>query len=112
MHYKPQITGERTMSNFDIEQCKKDGGLAIHSQLGEVKIIVFEEDPDGHRVAQKTEDLRYYFTSEGFLTNIPKKTKIKIYVYEDDNGELYSTQNSNFVSGYKLRDTIEKEYEI
>jgi hypothetical protein len=101
------------MSTFDIEQCKTDGGLAIHEQFGEVKIIVFEEDPDGHRVAQRSEDKVYYFVTDVYLTNIPKKEKkkITIYVYEDD-GELYATQYLNYGSGIKLRDTIEKEYEI
>jgi hypothetical protein len=99
------------MSNFDIEQCKRDGGLAIHEQLGEVKIIVFEKDSDGHLVAQRFKNKTYYFTSEGFLTNIPKKKKITIYVYEND-GELYATQYLNYGSGFKLRDTIEKEYDI
>ena len=101
------------MSNFDIEQCKKDGGLAIHNMYGEVKIIIFEKDPDGFIVGQKFTNKRYFFL-DGFesLTNIPKKKKITIYVYEDDKGELYATQNSNYVSGYKLIDTIEKEYDV
>jgi hypothetical protein len=101
------------MSTFDIEQCKKDGGMAMNEHSGEVKIIVFEKDPDGYYIAQKTEDLRYYIVSDEYLTNIPKKEKkkITIYVYEDD-GELYATQYLNYGSGIKLRDTIEKEYEI
>jgi hypothetical protein len=63
------------MSNFDIEQCKRDGGLAIHEHFEEVKIIVFEKDPDLLRVAQATKDQRYYLVRENNITNIPKKER-------------------------------------
>jgi hypothetical protein len=89
--------------------------MAMNEHFGEVKIIVFEKDPDGYYIAQKTEDLRYYIVSDEYLTNIPKKKKkkITIYVYEDDKGELYATQYLNYlVYGFKLKHTIEKEYEI
>jgi hypothetical protein len=100
------------MSNFDIEQCKRDGGLAIHEQLGEVKIIVFEKDSDGHLVAQRFKNKTYYFTSEGFLANIPKKKKVTIYVYKDFNGGFFVTNSGRPSHEHKLIDTIEKEYEI
>jgi hypothetical protein len=102
------------MSNFDIKQCKRDGGLAIHERYGEVKIIIFEKDPDLLRVACATKDQKYYLVRENNITNIPKKEKkkITIYVYEDDNGELYATEHLNYGSVFKLRDTIEKEYHI
>jgi hypothetical protein len=103
------------MSNFDIEQCKKDGGMAIHNAYGEVTIIIFEKDPDLLRVAQATLDQRYYLVSDEYLTNISKKKKkkITIYVYEDDKGELYATQYLNYlVYGFKLKDKKELEYEI
>jgi hypothetical protein len=81
------------MSNFDIEQCKKDGGLAMNEHSGEVKIIVFEKDPDGYYIAQKTEDLRYYIVSDEYLTNIPKKKKkkITIYVYQNDDVNIWAS---------------------
>jgi hypothetical protein len=101
------------MSNFDIEQCKKDGGMAMNEHFGEVKIIVFEKDPDGYYIAQKTEDLRYYIVSDEYLTNIPKKKKITIYVYLEygniwaSSGHLPCENNQA-----KLIKTIEEEIDI
>ena len=48
MQYKPQI-GEKTMSNFDIEQCKKDGGKVLYfnssfNKMMEVTLLDFEVD--------------------------------------------------------------------
>jgi hypothetical protein len=83
------------MSNFDIEQCKKDGGLAIHKQYGEIKIIVFKEDPEGYLVGQKTKNEIYIFVTEKNLTNIPKKKKITIYVYLDDKNQIRSALEDN-----------------
>jgi hypothetical protein len=107
------------MSNFDIEQCKKDGGLAIHEQLGEVKIIVFEKDSDGHLVAQRFKNKTYYFTSEGFLANIPKKKKITIYVYLDDKNQIRSALEDNSLElneylnrKFKIIKTIKEEIDI
>ncbi|MCA6437060.1 MAG: hypothetical protein IM592_11295 [Bacteroidetes bacterium] len=100
------------MSNFDIEQCEKDGGLAIHKQYGEIKIIVFEKDPDGYYVARKTEDLRYYIVSDGNLTNIPKKKKITIYVYKNSHGAIFISQSNKSYTNCKLIKTIEEEIEI
>jgi hypothetical protein len=101
------------MSNFDIEQCKRDGGLAIHEPVGEVKIIVYEKDSDGHRVAQRFEDKVYYFVTDNYLTNIPKKKKITIYVYLDDVNIWASSEHLPCENNQaKLIDTIEKEYEI
>jgi hypothetical protein len=85
------------MSNFDIEQCKRDGGLAIHEYYGEIKIITFEKDSNGIRVALKTKDQTYIFVIENNLTNIPKKKKkkITIYVYIDDKNQIRSAYEDN-----------------
>ena len=106
------------MSTFDIEQCKRDGGLAIHEHSREVKIIVFEKDPDGYYIAQATEDLRYYIVSDNYLTNIPKKKKITIYVYEDDKNQIRSAIKDNSLElneylnrKFRVIDIIEKEYD-
>ena len=101
------------MSNFDIEQCKRDGGLAIHEPVGEVKIIVYEKDPDGYLVAVKIKDQKYYLVGDIYLTNIPKKKKITIYVYLDDVNIWASSEHLPCENNQaKLIDTIEKEYEI
>jgi hypothetical protein len=102
------------MSNFDIEQCKRDGGLAINEHFGEIKIIVFEKDPDGYYIAQKTEDLRYYFVSDGYLSNIPKKKKITIYVYKNDDGNIWASSEHLPCENNraKLIKTIKEEIEL
>jgi hypothetical protein len=100
------------MSNFDIEQCKKDGGLAIHSQLGEVKIIVFEKDSEGSLVAQRSKGKTYYFISDDYLTNIPKKKKVTIYVYQDDVNIWASSEHLPCENNQaKLIKTIKEEIE-
>ena len=100
------------MSNFDIEQCKRDGGLAIHNGFGEVKIIIFEKDTHGYRAAQRIEDGRYYFVTDKNLSNILKKKKITIYVYEDPSGRIWISQLNKPGIVCELIDTIEKEYDI
>jgi hypothetical protein len=100
------------MSNFDIEQCKRDGGLAIHELYGEVRIIVFEKDPDGFRVAIRSDCKTYYFVSDGYLTNIPKKKKITIYVYKNSLDNIFTSLSTVPSSSCELIDTIEKEYDI
>jgi hypothetical protein len=101
------------MSNFDIGQCKRDGGVAIHNMYGEVKIIIFEKDPDGYIVGQKFTNKRYFFLN-GFesLTNIPKKKKITIYVYKNSHGAIFISQSNKSYPNCKLIKTIEEEVEI
>ena len=115
MQYKNQITGEKTMSNFDIEQCKRDGGLAIHNVYGEVKIIIFEKDPDGFIVGEKFTNKRYFFLN-GFesLTNIPKKKKITIYVYKNDDVNIWASSEHLPCENNqaKLIKTIKEEIEL
>jgi hypothetical protein len=106
------MSGCYSSSTFDIEQCKIDGGLAISKHFGEVKIIVFEKDPDGYYIAQKTEDLRYYIVSDGYLTNMPKKTKITIYVYKNPLDNIFTSLSTVQSSSCKLIKTIVEEIEI
>jgi len=103
------------MSNFDIEQCKRDGGLAINEHFGEIKIIVFEKDPDGYLVAVKIKDQKYYLVGDIYLTNISKKKKKKvtIYVYIDDANIWASSEHLPCENNQaKLIKTIEEEIEI
>ena len=101
------------MSNFDIEQCKRDCGLAIHDLYGEVKIIIFEKDPDGFIVGQKFTNKRYFFLN-GFesLTNTPKKKKITIYVYKNSLDNIFTSLSTVPSSSCKLVKTIEEEIEL
>jgi hypothetical protein len=100
------------MSNFDIEQCKRDGGMAIHNLYGEVKIIFFEKDPDGFIVGQNINSKKYFLVSGGYLTNIPKKKKITIYVYKNSLDNIFTSLSTVPGVSCKLVKTIEEEIEL
>jgi hypothetical protein len=96
---------------FDIEQCKADGGKAIYK--GEYcRVLEFETDMLGGYPIKW--DNVYAIVEKSSLSNIPKKRKLTIYVYKNDDGSVYATSAypPELNQNWNLIDTVEREYYV